>query len=309
MAHITGKNQNSVLTPIVVIDIIMHTFFYWARILMFLTARLIAIVSPRIVDLPNTKASDFFLIIVINFFLLFLVLCAVITGNIFKYYLAVLFMFHNSILTIFTLAVPLDSVFTAEWILDGLVTFSYFFEGCLSLWIAFLRRNTFNINLFKKIGLNDKVNNAFGVRKCLETLGLINMFLAVVISIEFLTPKTLEFRIIPPLSLGYTFLTIVQQLFISIKFNEEIKWMRKIAIALGFLKLPIPVVMIIFRKNTIGRDEDEVANSFLYFLFADLILITVALIYNLFLDIKYFGSGLKDYLRIRTKRINLSKNL
>jgi hypothetical protein len=85
MAHIAKNSLNSGLLTTVISDVIIHVFFYWTRILMFVAVRIITFTNPRRIELPNAKANDFFLITVINFFLFFLVLCSVITGDIFKY--------------------------------------------------------------------------------------------------------------------------------------------------------------------------------------------------------------------------------
>ena len=221
MTQIVKTTKKWSLSPVAIKDILFHTFFFWTRILGIVAADLVSFKIPFQLIRVAARVDDFLDIITFNTFLFFLVIGAVIDGNIYKYYMSIIFMFHNAILTIFISSSPGNKLKNRYWIIDGIITFLFFLEGVLSLISTYLRRNETNISLFKKVGLNSRINNAFATRKFVEACGSVNTFLALTVTLKLTTPISVQFSVLASLSIFYTFLTFVQQLFISVEFNEE----------------------------------------------------------------------------------------
>ncbi|ELA41930.1 uncharacterized protein VICG_01114, partial [Vittaforma corneae ATCC 50505] len=109
------------------------------------------------------------------------------------------------------------------------------------------------------------------------------------------------------LAFGFTILTFVQQLFISVSFNQESRTQRKIAISLSFLKIPVAIgVMVWYSLTTISKEGHPKSKAVLMYLFSDILIITVLMNYVLLQDTRKFGSGLKEFLKFKTKKIQLS---
>lgn len=291
------------------IHIIPHGIFFWLRILGFCSLYLLASVTN--VDFTNQgvliTTDELVYVIQFNIFQFYFVATSIINENIFGNYLCIVLMLHNAFLSIFIPATTTSVLSFGYWIILIIIAFTFLIEAIMSTYLIYRRRFESNLELFKKVGVNKKVNSAFATRKFLESFGSLNVFIASVISGKvFLLPVS-TYSAYGSLIFAFTIVTYIQQLFITVKFNEESLTQRKIAIFLSFIRIPLAVGAVIWRSSVQITSNNYVKpKNMIIFLFTDVIIIAIFMIIVLIRDTRQFGSGLKEAFNFKTKRIRLS---
>jgi hypothetical protein len=307
MNKIDKKISKWQLTNTEIRSILFHITCFVIRILLFSTILFLIVNNSDIRSpLVITRIDDFGYLTLFNVFLIYFVISSAISKNTFKYYLSVAVMFHNAVMVMIGAksdAFPLEP---KVWIILSITASIFTLEGIISIWILYVRRTDNNVTLFKKVGLNPKINKAFSTRRCLEAFGEVNIFLSVSINEKLFIGPNSVFDILSWLCLGYVFMTIIQQLLISVYFNEENLIQRKLAIFLTILKIPLNILLLIWWGKGNRNGANFGYNRFFGFLFGDMIALTLFMIYFLVMDYRQFGSGLKEYLNFKTVRVSLT---
>lgn len=303
----TNKSKETVRSPNNIRNSIVHFVFFWLRIWSFFVIYILAgqtdFSNPAVVD----TVDDFVYIIQFNLFQIYFVTSAIVSGNIFGFYLSIGLMVHNAALSMFIPATTGADISLKYWSMLILIAALFVLEAVVTLFIIYTRRLEINFDLFKKVGANPKINDAFGTRKCLEAFGSINVFVAVMISAKFFLPPSSVYNKASAVTFGFTMLTFVEQLFISVGFNEENIVQRKIALFLSFLKIPVAISAIVMYSLYDLSNKSYYRNrEIVIYLLGDTLLITICMNYLLVQDTRKFGSGLKDFLKFKTRKLNLS---
>lgn len=312
-SHLNLSNQ-SALSPFPFLTFVFHVIFFWIRLSGLITifglrsdflGSKYVNAPPAIINGVLETANDLVFLISFNMFQLYLELWSFTSGNIYGYYMAIVIMIHNAVLTMFIPSTTSITVRFEYWIVLGIISAAFFVEALITIYMTYLRRYESSLDIFKKVGANPKVNSAFATRKILEAFGLINVFSSAALACkDFVIPST---RFTKPgiLRFSYIIVTFVQQLFISVNFNDEDIIQRKIAVYLSFLKIPLIIGSIIWIAIA-PAPKPGVTDSVEIFVIADALVESIAMNWFLVSDTKKFGSGVKEYLMFRTKKLDLS---
>lgn len=287
------------------LSLILHVAFFLIRRSIHFTILFLALSSDEIDPQVRMNADLFCSFSMISVLSLFLVLRSVVSGNVFGYYFSIGVMFHNSFIAI---SIPSTGNFVSYehfWILFSLISLSYFIEGLLSLYLVYLRKNEYNIKLFKTIGADKLINNAFATRKCLEASKETHIFLTLLVfrklwwhSIE--NEKSVAYCISILLVL-----TFLQQCATSINFNDENTFQRQVTIAISFLKIIVALIIILIRLIMHFLEYHVVIDCFTTLLCTDILFVSLIIHYFLIKDFNQFGSGLRNFFKLKNTRIEL----
>lgn len=291
---------------------IFHIVFFWSRIAVLCIG--ISLNASNVIKYSRIEFNILFdalkYFYQFNIFLLYVVIDSTIRENIFKYYFSIVIMFHNAILFF---AFPATFGFAVSfrfWFFTGLCILSFIFEGLITLYISYLNRNAKNLELFKKVGASPKVNDAFATRKALETFGQANMFLIFVLIEVFWIPADINIQLLQIANYLIVLLTFVQQITISVRFNDEHVTQRKIAIGLSYLKIFSVIGLIAWRGAVHLNGNTNTRIDFFHTVFdADILIASIIMQYYLIKDFKQFGSGLKEHFKKSAKSIDLRSNI
>lgn len=287
-----------------VYKIVFHILFFWLRSVSYCISTFFGFS----LDLPQTKViverKVFYSFVLLNIFLLFLVLRSIVTGNIFSYYFSISIMIHNAIAALLVLnAVKLglnmwfNATFTS-------ISLFYFLEGLITMYISYLQKNEDNVRLFKTIGANPVINNAFATRKSLEALAEANIFFAWFIFRKLLNHSKIA-KYISWCSLVFAILAILQQFAIFLDRYKENNLQRKLAIATSFFKIIVAIILLSLRLYCHFFMKDAAIEIFVTLISVDILIVSVIMHYFLIKDYLQFGSGLKEFFEFKTKRLQL----
>lgn len=243
----------------------------------------------------------------LNVFGLYLFLKSIVDGNIYKYYLSVIMLINNAAITLGVLLQDGRWSSSLFWKMYTVIACLYVLEAIISVIWLYVERNENNITIYKKIGLNPKINEAFAARKRLETLCEINIFMSSLLQLWFLVPPNASYRWLEVVRGFDTTFTYIQQLFISVNFNSENASQRMVAIIISIFNICFPIVLFIFEQLLSKRHYEFQSNLF-KFIYIGMLLITIFMSVFLIQDYNRFGSGLKEYMKFKTKRLQLSSH-
>ncbi|ELA41517.1 uncharacterized protein VICG_01501, partial [Vittaforma corneae ATCC 50505] len=102
----------------------------------------------------------------------------------------------------------------------------------------------------------------------------------------------------------YVAVSFIQQILVSVRPDEENIKQRKIAIVLSIVKIAVAIWAII-HDQWIETKDLSISPAVDTILFIDAILLSCIQHYFLVIDGKNFGSGLKEYLALKTVQLNL----
>lgn len=341
--HLSLDSQ-SALSPFPFLTYVFHVTFFWIRVAGFiaifgLRGRLLdaehIVTSPAshkslssipVTDVYNIPddvppevfakglvngiletSNDFVFLVSFNIFQLYLELQSFTSGNIYGYYMAIVVMIHNSVLTMFIPSTTSLPVYFEYWIVFSIISGAFVLEALITIYTIYLRRYESSLDIFRKVGANPRINTAFTTRKILQTFGMINMFFALCLGCkDFVIPST---RFTQPATIRFSYIvvTCIQQLFISINFHDEDFVQRKIAIYISLFKILLIIGAIVWTKVA-GPPRLGISNSVEIFVLADALAVSVITTWFLINDTKQFGSGVKEYLIFRTKKLDLSSS-
>lgn len=283
-----------------------HIVFFWLRIFAFFT---IYILGANFQGQKKSilETADYFIYIFqFNAFQLYTIGLSLAHENIFGFNLSIAIMVHNTVLAIF---IPATTTMMSEkkyWAMSIFIAALFFLEALFSSYKVIKSFSENSMQIFRKIGADEKINDAFATRKSLEVFGGINVFLATVIAGKVFLPPTSRLTPANMLIFGFMLLTYIQQIFVSVHFNEENRLQRIIAVVLAFLMIATAAGVITkYSVTSPGEPGYEKTRSILIYLFGDIIVITIIMNYFLIKDTSKFGSGLRELLLFKTQKISL----
>lgn len=249
--------------------------------------------------------DDFLYLFQFNWLQLFLILHAHIKPESFNLDVAIASMLHNAFLCLFFTFNTIGKSYYRNREYLVIQAFGFIIEAIYSLVQKHKNRINNNVNIFKFLGADNTMNAALYVKQCLNTTNVLNTFLGIVISFKFFLPPKIYHEKPSRRGLIITVLTLLQNTFVTINSKREDYVLRYIAIFLTILKIPVSLISIFKSMKFIDRKIMPYTQVYLI-LFTDSILISVAMVYFLFIDLKNFKLGLNEKLRLRTKPIFLS---
>ncbi|ELA41142.1 uncharacterized protein VICG_01841 [Vittaforma corneae ATCC 50505] len=176
---------------------IVHIAFYAIRLTLFILIRLL---NPELIVRSNkmvAAANNYILKYSLSLFLLFYVLYCLLTGNIYGYCLSVVLMFHNFL---FTLVISILARFDADiklkyWAISIAMSITYVIEIGFTVFFIYKRRVENSRSIFQKIGADPKINDIYSIRQRLQTFGVINLFIPILIIQKlYLIPDQFELK-------------------------------------------------------------------------------------------------------------------
>lgn len=295
-------------------------FFFWIRsilyIILLIKIRDLFFNETNLDDLEEYKeiADDLLYLMNFNLFQLFATIKSTISNNIYSNYFTIVIMFHNFVFNTvtflfgcFILSNNQENIVIRYCLVYGLASIIYFLEAIYALFNAYKDRYENNISLFKKIGLNKKINDAYASRKLLESYGPVCIFLASSIFFRNYVGFTFNKKISDFFETAYFIIILVEQLLIYTYFNEELIIKRKIVILVSFISQLIAIWIILSYSIFTDPRYPTIYYSTL-FIFLDVFLVNSGLIYALIKDYKNFGSGYKDWKKKSRRFIDLSSD-
>lgn len=309
------SNTCSSFSPI--FSIVPHTVFFWLRVAGFCTILMMSMNAVGLRHRCTTISTqsrklealdDFIFLTQFNIFELYMVVSSIASNNIYGYYFSIVVMVHNALLT---MLVATFSAMYRTWrflVVHGLVSLLFVLEALFTICLVYQRRFCNNLELFRKVGASPRINDAFFIRKILQTFGTVNVFSASVSAGKDLATPLVRFDGVSFLGYGFSLITYLQQVLISVNFNSENLAQRKAAIFVSCIKIPLAASVIVWSSTSSTHVTGRTQESTIY-IFSDILVITVIMIYYLVRDTQYFGSGIKEYLQCRTRRFDLSSTL
>ena len=288
------------------IQISIHCILATLRATSFFIINFIIYSKPSLASTNTNKvANNIVYANQLNFFRLYCVLRSIINENHFEYILTLPLSLHNFIL-IFVLFYTVESEI-ANFITKPIVTagFLYVLDFLFTIKCILNKRAAFNFDTFKKIGADQKINEAYNVRRTVKYLSLVDLFLVVIINGRFFLPPVQPNLRIDFSVTGILAFTLIQQILINARENQENKIQRRIAIGLSLLKSLMMIVEIVFISFNTFLLSDS-ARSIKILLYCDIMLDSVFLSVYLYKDLLNFGCGLKEHLEFKTEKIRLN---
>jgi len=282
---------------------IPHIIFFWLRNLSFAAIKMSTHdVIPRM-HLVRNSVNDMLYLTQLNLCQLHISLDSLIHANIMKYRLTTVLSLHNAVLCMFI------ATFTFRpqlkyWILISILTLISLGEGLYSIYISYSKRYEFEFELFKKVGIDQKINSAYVTRKSLESIYGVTFFANCAIAGRFIYNPLQIISSISYAVLVWLAISLAQQLFVCVRFNSEVVLQRKIAIVLSAVKMAASVLILVYYRWQY-RDSWSKGMAVDILLFCDSIVLSILEGYYVFIDWRKFGSGLKKRLAFNTTRLIL----
>lgn len=287
-------------------QILIHFLLTFLRSTSFFTINFIIYSKPSLASTNTNKvANNIVYAIQLNIFRLYCVIRSIITENHFEYTLTLLLSLHNFILIFvlfYTVEAEIAKFITAPVAITG---FLYILDILFTIKNIRDRRGAFDFDTFKKIGADQRINEAYNIRRTVKYLSLIDMFLAIIINGRFFLPPVQPNLRIDFSVTGILALTLIQQILINAQITKENKIQRKIAIGFSLFKSLTMVVEIVFLSFNTFLVSDS-ARSIKIILYCDILLDSIFLSIYLYRDLLNFGCGLRENLEFKTKRTNLN---
>ncbi|ELA41143.1 uncharacterized protein VICG_01842 [Vittaforma corneae ATCC 50505] len=287
-------------------ELITHASFYIFRLTVFIIIRALNFNIKAVNKRTITGANNIIISIIFSLFLVFFALYNIFTENIYGYYLATILMFHNFLLTIAMAILAHINVGTKTryWYITLVIALSYILEMCISTVFIHKKRAESNKALFQRIGADQTINDIYSLRKRIETLSSINLFLPAVIILKIYFTPIIFVQRFENITFAILILTALQHVFTYANFYDEDLLQRRIAIAITIIKAVVIIVLIVLTSlnyaNLIANGRD-----IRIILYADILLVTLMFLYCLCVDMKSFGKGLKKHILFRTRKLTL----
>lgn len=302
-----NKLKTLVYNSSVRFDLLVHILFTYGRTACFCYIFILYDKGTALFKALIGRVDDFTYNVYFNLYLEFLFIYSILMSNIYGYYLCSAVCLHNSALFIIIVSSPITVYGPGIWICVSFIAGLFILECFVTLYFLYVRRYENNNDLFKKIGANPKINQAFATRKQLELFGSINVFTSTVILFKFLLPPSSIYANVTYLTGIFTFTSYLQQALITVNLHQELVRQRQLAIILAFIKIGLAItIIVLYNRYSIGLDVLDQPSKVISFLFVDIIVITIGMTYLLIKDLKQFGSGLKEFLKFKTKVVSLN---
>lgn len=277
-----------------------HVIFFWLRILIFGWIKFI--LDPKMHHKYQVAilATDFFYMIQLITFQLYLTAAALIHSNLIGYKLSMFLILHNSLISLYILECSeIVAIFSIHITTVSICVISLI-EASYMAHIISIKRYNFGFKLFKKIGPDEVIKDAYSARKALEAFAGINFFILVLIFGNVLYNSLDLFSGRAYIIIPYLLIIFFQQITIYTDFNGENLFQRKIALILSAIRIAFSVCGVInefFYKKGGSPLRSEIDLC----LYLDSSILSCLQCYFLWLDRIRFGSGLKEHLISRPK--------
>lgn len=250
----------------------------------------------------------------LNVFQFYISMCALFYNNVFEEYIATVILLHNSIVALLIPTIASNRI--KKFKLVGLDVSSFrliylvaafsFAECIILVCKIYFDRFRINLQIFKKIGANERINRAYATRMRLKSVARIALFLALIILGKEVIPPCSPFSISVLGSTLAVAVTCILQAFIYVNFNDEDVTQRKVVIILYFVKI---FIIVAFKTNYLVNGPkamivSDVANLLELM---NILIVSFIVFYTVISDYTQFGSGLKEYLKSNKKYLDLSE--
>lgn len=300
------KDYNSKFYKSSIRSLIPHLVFFWLRL------SISAFLSKSKSKL-NTKNYSLKYLINNNslvwpkysLYQLYLIVESLANTNMLEYRLASIIAIHNALIsfsTIFFCELEITFSFLISIIL---ITFLYMLDVIYVIYNVYSKRNEYGFQLFKKIGPDQKINDAYAIRQCLKIFRTANFFISFSLSYRFLAGVNNHVKEMNLVAIIFSMVSICQQLACYVKPDAEDYKQRKYAIILSIVKVIILFVTVYIHLLCIINSDIKVTLELDLVFLTDTILMSLGELYYLIKDMKIFGSGLKKHLEFRTYGLNL----
>lgn len=239
------------------------------------------------------------------FFQSYFVANSIISQNYFEYTLYAFILIHNTTINLILFVLSQFRFDTNLLVFVSIIVLLYVTEIIYTIRNIMADRASNSFAIFKKIGANPKVNEAYKLRIIVRTISFIDLFLALLICGRFFFPPTQPYSKKDFTIILLFVLTLIQQIFIRTQWELEDVLQRKIAIAIAVMKWATALVDLIlfsFSDSASFLASKTIKIS----LFIDILVISSSLIFFLYKDLMSYGSGLKNHFRLKTRSLDLS---
>jgi len=250
--------------------------------------------------------SDVIFLSIFNIFILFLAYNSVISQKIFTYYVSIVILIDHGIINMLILNTSCSVIDVANArLVTYMISISFILEALVSIYLVYINRFLSWMDVFRKIGANTRVQNAFFYRQILKALIPYGFFVAFQQLDSVLFPFTGCMALLTALRGALIITSFLQLAFICVNFDSEDVLQRKIAIAFTLLRvgnLMLQLGILIYVKSTLKTGKFFIASIFsINYMVVQLITLII-----LIKDLSLFGSGLKEYSRLNSVLISLS---
>lgn len=280
-----------------------HILFFLMRIVVFAVIKLTTNDLIPIFNEVRDSVNDTVYLAQFNLCQLYLSLDSLLNASVMKYRLISLLSFHNAVLSTFIACFTLSDEYTYQVFLS-LITALFAAECLYTLYVSYNKGREFEHELSKKIGRDERINEAYVVRKCLEIASEINFFLVCAMAGRFVYNPLTIITSTSYVILCYAAVSFLQQLFLRVKFNGECVVQRRVAIVLSVVKTIMAGATL---AHYAWAEWDTPTTDMMVetLLLSDLIILAAVELYYVVLDASHFGSGLKYLLALKTTRLTL----
>lgn len=290
-------------------ELTLYTFFYLFQMTCFTVFRGSSFQEQMETPEDWEMVNNILISYLFSLFLFFFVLYNALMENIYGYYLAAALMLHNFILSFFMIVLPYIRIDLYFCIVGIPITVSYLIELFVALF--FIRKKRFESNraIFRRVGADIYTNRIFSDRKQLEAFSHLNLFIPIVVTRKHYSPIS-AYRVgFDYFTLIILILSFIQHLLIYTNFNEENMIQRIITIIITVIKTGFSLALLFltgFESNVISNcdltPEIKVGKIILY---ADISLISLIVLYYLWIDMTNFKQGLKRSMLVGKEKYPL----
>lgn len=231
-------------------NVIVHVIFFWCRLLIILNRihRYRKLLFETNKNIYNDVLNDLILHLIYNIFSYSIILESMITSNVYQYNFSILLTLHNIILSIILTQQTPKELSEVPGIIRYTLAGVYLIEMFYLLEVRVVNKQEINEYLVKYNGPSPRINKHFRIRKQMLTVCRISTSLSLVLSF-FLFVIAFDINIIFWPFVVFVIMKIIAQICISCKELEENDMIRKFVIILGFIKIPIVVLLLKLLQN------------------------------------------------------------
>lgn len=287
------------------IPYIHHIIMFIFREILFCLIIPLLVYPARITKIGFYVESDVVFLNIFNMFILFLAYKSVVSQKIFTYYVTIIVLLNNGIINFFVLKTSLAVLeMTNPDLITYLISISFIVEALISLYVVYINRFLSWMDVFRKLGANTRIRNAYFYRQILEATLPYIYFISFHHLSNILFPTTINIKTAAIFRGVLIIVCSLQLLFIFVNFNDEDVLQRRIAIGFTFLRLAVLGILL----ETVVRYRSNIKSDKFYtacIFYGNYVTIQVIIVIILIKDMSLFGSGLKEYLKTNPLPIDL----
>lgn len=306
MSYKRNMKGNSIIKQSVWREITFFVAMYALRTLFFIGIKILDDEYTLNTYRKIIGINNFIVEYIWSLFQIYFTISMVLSENIYGYYIAIIIMIHNCILSILVL-VYAHLVFRAIFWIPGIVIAStYVVESVITFIFIRIRRAEATLSLFRKIGADPAINEMYSTRKKLETLGSTNLIISIIMAERlFIPPVVVTTWTDRALVIGTLIVTFIQQILIFSCMYEERLIQRITAIVVTGIKCIISLTLLIVVPFIYTYSSQHYMSTVRPILYADELIISLLFLYYLVMDTRNFGRGLASSLKNTEKQLVL----